>query len=300
MMRPFSLSVVMPFYNHKQYLEESLGSIASQSLRADEILIVDDGSTDGSETYLPEYQKRFPSIRVIRNEVNRGIAYTFNRGVQEAKGEFIILCPADDLLMPGFFEECRKAFLKYPELGIFCGDTSLFPDRMPYEFKKVNILPFASDILLAKEDVIKYCRNQDFFLATNSAMYQRELVLKYGGYDSKLLSLMDTFLNYQIVLRHPIVYKPQIYSAFRLVSNSYGSRIRFNWKLRLQLLSEFVRKTDQSDAGFRKDFMRAGIFSLGGFSMLLYLSFKPKFWKYLPFLFFKLFRQKLKKKHSQC
>lgn len=296
MKNQFSVSVVMPFFNHKRYLDESLGSILSQTLLPNEIIIVDDGSTDGSEDLLEGYKQKYPFIHVLRNKVNMGVAFSVNRGIHEATSEFVTICPSDDLLMPDFLKTSYKAVLKYPDLGIFCGDCSHFKDERPYQFKNLNFFPVASQIYLNPKEVIQSCRDADFIIVTNSAIYRRELVLKYGGYDKNLMSLMDTFLNYQIALNYPVVYVPKVLSAFRLVPTSYGNQIRFNWKLRIQLYSAFVRKLDMSeDQSFRKAFLEAGIFSLGGYFMLVFLMFKPKFWIELPFLIFKVLRQKMKR-----
>ncbi|HSX37770.1 MAG TPA: glycosyltransferase family A protein [Chlamydiales bacterium] len=287
----------MPFYNHQRYLEESLQSILSQTLPPNEILIIDDGSTDGSYPLLEKYQRNHSNVRVLRNEVNRGIAFSFNRGVKEAMGKFVVVSPADDLLMPHFFESGRNAILKYPEIGIFCGDCSVFQDRSPYQFRKVHFLPFDSETFLTTDDVIKFCRNSDFIIGTNSAIYRRDFVLKYGCYDNKLKSLMDTYLNYQIALRHPTIYAPEVFSAFRQVPTSYGEKIRYDWKLRSQMCLEFIRKFDTSeDISYKKSVMKAGMFSVGGLWMVFFLIYKPKFWTSLPFLIFKVIRQKLKRR----
>lgn len=89
------VTVFIPMYNAKQYIKQSLDSIINQSYKNLDILIIDDGSTDGSKEVVKQYNDK--RIRLICNEKNMGIPYTRNIGIKEAKGSFIALMDADDI-----------------------------------------------------------------------------------------------------------------------------------------------------------------------------------------------------------
>jgi glycosyltransferase involved in cell wall biosynthesis len=92
------VSVVIPVYNRARYIGEAIASILAQSLRDFELIVVDDGSSDGT----PEAVERIrdPRIRLVRNAGNLGIPQTRNRGLQEARGEYIAWLDSDDLALP--------------------------------------------------------------------------------------------------------------------------------------------------------------------------------------------------------
>lgn len=99
------VSVLVPVYNVVDSLEKCVDSILSQTYQNIEIVLVDDGSTDGSGVLCDKIQKEHPNIKVVHKE-NEGLGPTRNRGVQEATGEYIYHCDSDDWLEPHLVATC--------------------------------------------------------------------------------------------------------------------------------------------------------------------------------------------------
>ena len=97
------VSVVIPCYNCIDYLEESVRSVLAQTLRELEILIVDDGSTDGSGALADSLAAQDDRIRVIHQK-NGGLPVARNSGIDAACGEYIAFLDADDLVLPNAYE----------------------------------------------------------------------------------------------------------------------------------------------------------------------------------------------------
>lgn len=91
----YTVSVVVPIYNVKEYVRDCLNSILNQTRDFKEIIVVNDGSTDGSEILCREYQKAHPEIILIEQE-NRGLSEARNSGMQRASGDYIVFVDADD------------------------------------------------------------------------------------------------------------------------------------------------------------------------------------------------------------
>lgn len=98
------VSIIMPAYNAGAYLQDSVSGILSQTMGDFELIIVDDGSTDGSlkEPYADE------RVKIIHKE-NGGVSSARNRGLKEAKGEYILFVDADDTISPDFLETLLKS-----------------------------------------------------------------------------------------------------------------------------------------------------------------------------------------------
>jgi glycosyltransferase involved in cell wall biosynthesis len=90
-----AISVIIPVYNTESYLRKCLDSIVNQTYRELEIIIIDDGSTDGSGEICDEYKMSDSRIRVFHTE-NRGLSCARNLGLDEAKGEWIGFVDSDD------------------------------------------------------------------------------------------------------------------------------------------------------------------------------------------------------------
>lgn len=92
-------SIIIPVYNVEKYLEECLNSVISQSYDDYEIICINDASTDNSYNILKKYIETNKNIIVLNNEINKGLSYSRNRGITEAKGEYIIFVDSDDYIV---------------------------------------------------------------------------------------------------------------------------------------------------------------------------------------------------------
>lgn len=100
------VSIILPVYNGGQYLSKAIDSILSQSFPGFELIIINDGSTDNSEQVITAY--RDPRIVYIVNDGNRGLIYTLNRGIEEAKGKYIARMDSDDVCLRNRLELQKK------------------------------------------------------------------------------------------------------------------------------------------------------------------------------------------------
>lgn len=107
-MAPALVSVIVPVYNVASYLEECLDSVVGQTYRNLEIIVVDDGSTDGSGAVCDEYAKKDGRIQVI-HQPNRGLSVARNVGLDVAKGDHISFVDSDDAVSPVFIEALLSA-----------------------------------------------------------------------------------------------------------------------------------------------------------------------------------------------
>lgn len=111
------VSVIIPNYNYAAYLGQAIDSVLGQSYPSVEVLVVDDGSTDGSEAVLRGYGDRIRWFRQSR----QGVSAARNRGIQESRGDLIAFLDADDLWRPEKLTR-QVELLRDPQVGmVFCG-----------------------------------------------------------------------------------------------------------------------------------------------------------------------------------
>ena len=109
------LSVVIPTYNCKSYLGECLGSVLEQLPKNYELIVVDDGSTDGTVRQLSSYNGKFDNLTIVYCE-HKGASGARNTGLKMASGKYITFVDCDDCIRDGFFEDSREL--------CSCGDVS--------------------------------------------------------------------------------------------------------------------------------------------------------------------------------
>jgi len=109
------VTVVIPSYNHADYLSECLDSIRVQTFTDWEIILIDDGSTDGSVERARAYAEAEPRLKVLTNEVNLGTYGTEQRGVELAQGEFVAIMNSDDRWAPEKLAKQVERLDRHPE-----------------------------------------------------------------------------------------------------------------------------------------------------------------------------------------
>ncbi len=151
------VSVVIPAYNAEEYVAAALDSVLAQDWQPFEVVVVDDGSSDGTGTIVQSY----PGIRYIRQE-NAGAAAARNTAIANTRGEFVANFDADDLLPPYRLRVQAEYLLAHPEVGcVFGRQQWLSPP--PW---------------LPRDDVYG-----DLDGPLTTAMFRRDVLVGLGGYD---------------------------------------------------------------------------------------------------------------------
>lgn len=131
-MKSPTISAVVPVYNTERYVAETLTAILSQTHPPDEVIVVDDGSTDGT---LHELERFRGEIRVVR-QGNLGVAGAMNRCFEEARGEYVAKCDADDVWELNKLELQARAVIAHPEIDVAISGACFFGGdegpRAPY------------------------------------------------------------------------------------------------------------------------------------------------------------------------
>ena len=165
-------SIVVPAYNAEVTLAETLEAVLAQSYADWECIVVDDGSTDGTRRIAESFANRDPRVRVLAQE-NQGSAGAYNTGVASAQGELVVLCSADDVLLPEHLSEMADFAERNPHSDIYSSNGYyLNPDGSR------EIVYFDGEVppSLSLADVIREC-----FYSVGAA-YRRELYAAVGGY----------------------------------------------------------------------------------------------------------------------
>lgn len=111
------VSVIIPVYNSEQYLRRCLDSVANQSVRDYEIILIDDGSTDGSLDICNEYAERNRNIKVV-HKLNGGVSSACNLGINYSRGKYLMFCDSDDYVEPGWIETMYQYAEQNPDLFV--------------------------------------------------------------------------------------------------------------------------------------------------------------------------------------
>ncbi len=160
------ISVIIPAYNSERYIRLAIESVLCQSEQDFEIVVIDDGSTDGTLSIvksLAEYDNR---IRVITQPNSGKPSIARNAGIKNSSGDFVCFLDADDLYFPNKLEKQLKVFQKYPHLNLVFHDVKLFTENSSKDqgsyLVNTNFIANAKDYVTAAQDGIYLCK-ENFF-----------------------------------------------------------------------------------------------------------------------------------------
>ena len=131
-------SVVIPLYNKEKEIANTLNSVLNQSYTADEIIVVDDGSTDGSAKIVESFTKKFKEIKLIKQN-NIGVSAARNRGIEEAKNEYICFIDADDLWKEDFLYEIKKLIEDFPKAILYSTSHMMIDENGNFIKSKISL-----------------------------------------------------------------------------------------------------------------------------------------------------------------
>jgi len=113
-----TVSVALCSYNGAQYIEAQLDSIVRQTVAPDEIIVCDDGSSDATLDLVGEFARRYPTIRLVRNETNLGFTRNFEQAMGLASHDLVFLSDQDDVWLPDRVRIMRDLFAAHPDVGM--------------------------------------------------------------------------------------------------------------------------------------------------------------------------------------
>lgn len=194
-MKDFLVTVIVPAYNHERYVLECLESIHNQTYRNFLWVVVDDFSKDRTPEILKEHKDRF-GYELVLHDRNWGISKTLTETIKTyAKGEYLVLCASDDVLLPNKIELQLKFLQENPQYGM-CYSRSIPIDENSVEIKWRDRYKYKSGFIF--EEVL--CR--EFSLGIDT-MYKTEVLKDVGYYSSNILA-EDYYVYSKIAQKYQI------------------------------------------------------------------------------------------------
>jgi glycosyltransferase involved in cell wall biosynthesis len=203
------ISVIMPVLNGQKYIGEAVDSIASQTCQDFELIVVNDGSTDGTCEQARRFAKEI-DLKFVHHAKNQGIARSVNDGIRAASGRFIAFLDHDDLWFPKFLATQIAHLEGHPDVGMVHSDFQTIDSEG-------NVL----------EASVAACRNRtrvsghifpalfmDSFIVGNSVLIRKECFDRLGGFD-ETLRIGDYHMWLRIARHYKVDYTPKVLTKYR-------------------------------------------------------------------------------------
>jgi glycosyltransferase involved in cell wall biosynthesis len=211
------ITVVIPCYNQARFLDEAIGSVLHQTHAQQELIVVDDGSTDDTA----EVAAKYPEVCLLRQE-NRGLAAARNRGWAAAQGRYLVFLDADDRLRPQALERGLRCLREHPEAAFAYGR---------YLNISANGAPLSPSMRPCVENEHYVHLLKANYIGMHAAViYRREVFDAVGGFDERLKACEDFDFYLRATRRFPIGCHPEVIAEYR----QHGSNMTCDMALMLK------------------------------------------------------------------
>lgn len=232
-----SLSIIVPNYNHAQYIGHALQGILGQSRPPDELIVIDDASSDNSIAVIEEIVARDPRIRLVRNERNLGVIATVNKGLHLAKSDYVCFSAADDVLYVEFAERSMDLLASYPSAGL-CSTTTNIIDEAGIEIGQIPPVPVSlAPSFFTPSEALRTMQGRGVWFMGNTCIFRRDAFQRIGGFDPDMRSYCDGFAAMVLAGTHGACYIPEPLAAWRRVTTSYSAAHSNQVEAALEMLS---------------------------------------------------------------
>lgn len=241
MSETLAVSVVIATYNRGGLLPETLESVLRQRFTNYELIVVDDGSTDGTAAVVQSYGDR---VRYFHQE-NRGPSAARNLGVRHASGSWISIQDSDDLCAPDHLETLYGYAQSHPDCGMVFANGAYLGGP---EHHRDTIISSAKSRRLAEQGV----RLEDLFdksiVRLQAALISKACYDALQGHDESLRISMDLDLSFRIFNRYPIAYLDEVVFHYRKhEGNSSGNQELRLWE-NIQVIQKLMAQNPQASA----------------------------------------------------
>lgn len=236
-MDTLDISVIIPTHNRRHEVPRALQSISKQTLKPLEVILVDDGSTDGTNEFLANYQADF-RLRIFTHTESHGVAIARNTGLEHALGRFIAFLDSDDEWLP------RKLELQYPilvnnhEIGIVCTNRRVIHDGVVIETGHPSAALIRSGRVLDQVLRVPY-------VLTSTVIIPSDVLQQVGKCDKTLTHFEDRDLWIRISEHYEVRYLPTVLCNRHLGTDNLSSDPHAMLRARIRLF-EKLKKRDHA------------------------------------------------------
>ena len=237
-------SIVIPLYNASNHIEDTLKSIFKQTFTDYEIIIINDGSNDDSETKINNLKDYRISLHTQKNQ---GVSVARNLGIEKSKGTLVAFLDADDYWLPNHLETLFKLYNNFPNCGIYCSR---------YKIKTISkqfVIPYHNGIKNSFSGIIEdyFYSNAPFRTTwTSSLAIPREVLLKFGGFTPRVTNGQDLELWTKIGIYQSVAISNKITAIYNYDTPKSLSKKNINM-MKLMDFEQF-KITEKENSSLKK------------------------------------------------
>lgn len=218
------VSVCIPVYNGEAFIAAAIDSVLQQTYRDFEIVVVDNQSTDNTISIVKKYAD--PRIRLIKNDTNIGMIPNWNKAMNEARGTYIKILPADDYIYPTCLE-LQTTVLENDiakKISLVCGRKHIIDEKGKVLFDRGFTKKAVQVSGIAAINKVS-AAGGNLIGEGGAVLFRKELLQQTGNFNSDIFYVLDLDLWFKMLLHGDLYALPQVVAAFRVSKQSASVQV---------------------------------------------------------------------------
>jgi glycosyltransferase involved in cell wall biosynthesis len=250
------LSVVVTNYNHARFLPAALDALLRQTRPADELIVIDDASTDDSIAVITPYLERFAAARLVRNPKNLGCVANLNRAIDMVRGDVVFFAAADDVTHPRLFETALALLAAHPDAALASARTDLMAEDGRIVGTLATAAPLRRPGYISPAAAARLLMRDDGWFTGNTTLYRRAKLAAAGGFPDELGSFCDGYISRVLALRHGACFTPEVLGAWRRMERGLAWSQTADLARAEQLIATAMRRMSEAADLFPTGYQR--------------------------------------------
>jgi len=292
-----TVSIVLCTYNQAHYLDGCLEAFFQQTRPADQIIVLNDGSTDRTTDVLSKWTLREKRLRVVHNGSNRGLMYSINRALRMVDTDYFTWAATDDRILPTFLERSMATLEAHPDAALCFSELSLIkPNGEIFRYAKDAAQAHVFDLqqypaFMSPLEMRERLKNKIVWMTSNAIVARTRAIMECNGFPPSLEWHSDYFVFAVAALRYGACCVPDMLTLMRANEDGYSGGSMHNPERQIGVLRAMLGILRHPDfANMRADFLKHPVLlSPFGDFMLTTILKSPREWAFFaPYLSFLL------------
>lgn len=221
MPQPPTIAVVIPNYNDSRYLLQCLRSVLEQPSPPDQVIVIDDASTDNSVAIIRSAIAPHRCAQLIINPANLGVNGAVAAGLQRVTADCVLFLSANDFVLPGIFAKAREGFSRAPKAGLWSAMAWLVDEDDAVIRLHFSPVVAVGDAVFSADECARLAYRVGNWFTGSTLIYRRDAFNSIGGFDHAYGALTDLITAWAVASRYGAAYSPEPLAAFRIHADSY-------------------------------------------------------------------------------
>lgn len=222
------ISVIVPNFNDGHHITRCLESILNQEILPDELVVVDDCSTDNSVEVIRSLLHGRERVTFIQSPKNLGVYGALELGASNTSGNYLMFVSANDFVFSGIFAHAKRCLVRHPGVGLWSAMGWLVDEKDRLIKPLPLAVPSLKDRYFSPEEALRLAQRLGNWFAGPTVVYHREIYEAVGRFNPALRGLADLVCALMVAVKRGATFSPVPYAVFRIHEGSYlvGTLVR--------------------------------------------------------------------------